>query len=245
MLRVLIIDDEQQAIQDLLGLLRFHNNIEVVGQAQNLKTAGQLIQNLKPQVVFLDIEVGRENSIQWLSSLSFIPFSIIFVTGHNAYAVEAFRFSAIDYLLKPVDPDQLDEAVSKLIPGSAIASSKLEVLQGNYEKKIPQRLILTDADNVYMVEVMDIIHCQASNNYTIFFMKNGKQLVISKSLKEYSELLESSGFFRIHKTHLINLKYFAKYHKQNGGMVVLADSTELPVAVRRKEALFDALQKLT
>lgn len=246
MIKAILVDDEAPCLKDIDELLKLYpNKIQVIGKANTLADAEDLIQLHRPDVVFLDIQVGSGNSISWLKTFGSIDFQIIFTTGYDRYAIDAFKFSAIDYLLKPIVPDELESAIDKLSSRSLPTSSSYQALQTNYNPEtLLEKLVLADADNIYLIEIKDIVRCEASNNYTIFFLEDEKKLLISKPLKEYAELLVKNKFFRIHKSHLINLNYFQKYDKREGGSVVLKNGLVLPLASRRRDELIQCIQQM-
>jgi two-component system LytT family response regulator len=173
---------------------------------------------------------------------------IVFITAHEQYAVKAFRFSALDYLLKPVDPEELQKVIRK-IKDSILKNdnfSHIDLLLENIRTKVDnfKRIALSTNDGIHLFEISDIIRCESDDNYTTFYIKNNKPVLISKTLKEYEELLKEHGFERIHQSHLINLAYLKSYIKKDGGYVVMADNTHLPISQRKKERLQEILKTI-
>ena len=170
----------------------------------------------------------------------------MFITAHERYAVKAFRFSALDFLLKPVDPDELQKVIQKIKAEieKNDSSSHIDLLLENIRKKVDnfKRIALSTSDGIHLFDVSDIIRCESEDNYTKFFIKNSKPILISKTLKEYEELLAEHGFERIHQSHLINLNYLKSYIKKDGGYVVMADDSHLPISQRKKERLQEILK---
>lgn len=242
--RAVIIDDEEKARTALRNLVgQYCKGLEVVGEAGNVASGLDLINRTNPDVVFLDVQMPDGTGFDLLGKIDNIRFKIIFVSAYDRFAIQAFRFSAIDYLQKPVEPEQLMLACSRLDAGDSRIeeiSSKLEVLlsnRSNFEK-----IALPTIDGIIFVRFRDICRCESDNNYTNIYLNSGKKIVVSKTLKEYEEMLTPFGFFRIHKSHLINLAYLQRYKKGEGGYVVMEDGSELEVSRRRKDDFLVALQ---
>ena len=245
MLRSIIIEDELQNLERLSNLLiSYCPNVEVLGNAANVKTSFNLIEHTKPDLIFLDIQLSDGTAFDLLNYFDRISFKIIFITAFQEFALKAFRFSALDYLLKPVDPEELVEAVSKA--QTQIESEvKLQVnnassLMANKEFK---KIVLKDFENIYLIKLSDISYCSADGNYTKFHLISDKPILISKPIKDYEAMLKDSGFFRIHRSFLINLDYFKRYEKSEGGKVILSNNTILPVALGRKNDLFENIDQ--
>jgi two-component system LytT family response regulator len=173
---------------------------------------------------------------------------IVFITAHEQYAIKAFRFSALDFLLKPVDPEELQKVVEKI---KTVLNQKenfehIDLLLENIRKKVDnfKRIALSTNDGIHLFEISDIIRCESEDNYTKFYIKNHKPVLISKTLKEYEELLTEHGFERIHQSHLINLTYLKSYIKKDGGYVVMSDNSNLPISQRKKDRLQELLKNL-
>lgn len=204
-----------------------------------------------PQVVFLDIQLNDGTGFDILEKLrqknGEIKTNIVFITAHEQYAIKAFRFSALDFLLKPVDPDDLQKVIAKI--NAEIEKnnsfSHIDLLLENIRKKVDnfKRIALSNSDGIHLFEVNDIIRCESEDNYTKFFIKNAKPVLISKTLKDYEELLSEHGFERIHQSHLINLNYLKSYIKKDGGYVIMQDDSHLPISQRKKERLQNILTK--
>ncbi len=249
MIKAIIIDDEENGRETLLfSLKEVCPEVEVVAQADSAISGLKAIEQHKPDLVFLDIEMPYGTGFDLLQNISKIDFEIIFTTAYDQYAIKAFKFSAIDYLLKPINLMELKSAVEKVQKRQAARESELkyELLKDNMEEKESSfhRIALPTNDGLEFMEIKDIIRLEASGNYTMFYMAGGKKIIVGKTLKEYEELLEEHNFFRTHKSHLINLQYLKKYIKGTGGIVVMSDDSEIEVAKRRKEAFLDKLAKI-
>lgn len=240
-MRTVIIDDEQKGRLTIQNLIKKYSPLlEVVGEADCVDKAIELIDREKPELVFLDIEMPDGTGFDVLTNIEYNDFHLIFCTAYDQYAVKAFRFSAIDYLLKPLDPDIFNIAVSKVLEEQkGDANTKIETLNANHSGF--KRLALSAAEGVTIVDVKDVIRCESSVNYTHFIISDGNKVLVSKTLKEFDEMLSQHGFFRVHKSHLVNLNHIKKYIKGEGGWVIMADDSKIEVSRRKKDALLKAL----
>lgn len=242
-MKALIIDDIAHMRDNLQVLLsQIAPEIQVVGMADGVKTGLAAILEHDPDLIFLDVEMNDGTGFDLLNLIPEPRFKVILVTGHEGYAIRAFRISAIDYLLKPIDPDDLIHALEKAKEQLPITQVQISTAQDQKNREKIQQLLLADADSIYLVQVDDIIRCQAEDNYTRFYLTDGRVLLISKTLKEYSDLLETQSFFRSHQSHLVNLHFFDHLDKRSGGYIVLKDGGQIPLAVRKKESLIQRLK---
>lgn len=253
MITALLIDDDQHLRQGMKSLLERHApEIRIIGEAESVKTGIEAIENWKPQVVFLDIHLNDGTGFDILEEVvktnGKLNSHIVFITAHEQYALKAFKFSALDYLLKPVDPEELKKSIVKIkeVLEKNTSFDHIDLLLENIRKKVDhfKRIALSTADGIHLFEISDIIRCESHDNYTQFFIKNHKPLLISKTLKEYEELLMEHGFERIHQSHLINLSYLKSYIKTDGGYVIMGDNAKLPIAQRKKERLQELIKAL-
>lgn len=248
-MRIIIIDDEDRARKGIADILRLSNSHrEVVAEAYDVKSGLEAINNHNPDLVLLDINMPDGTGFDLLKKIDHIDFKIIFITAYEEFAIQAFEFSAVDYLLKPVDPAKLIEALGKaqqLVDQEKI-SLKLNALFANLDNNTAEnkKLVLKTAENIYLVNTSDILRCESDGGYTRFFMMDGKKIMVSKNMKDYEELLNGLGFYRIHQSHLINLKYIDHYSKTEGGAVVMKDNSTLPVARRKKESFLKLLEMI-
>jgi len=243
MLRTVIIDDESKARNALKNILEKHcRPIEVVGEADCVRAGKALIESLKPDVVFLDVQMPDGTGFDLLEQLEEVNFKVIFASAFDKFAIQAFKFSAVDYLLKPVEAEELVKACSRLEEEKQYSeiNKKLEVLLSN--RNSFDKIALPSLEGITFVRIKEIIRCESDNNYTNIFLLNGQRIIVSKTLKEYDEMLTPFNFFRIHKSHLINIGFLQKYKKGEGGYVVMEDGAELEVSRRRKEDFLIALQ---
>lgn len=249
MLRAVIIDDIETIRRDNVMMIKTHcPNVSVIGQADSVESGVALVKQLSPDLVFLDVEMPDGTGFDLLQRLKPVTFKIIFITGYEDFATRAFRFSAIDYLLKPLRSTDLIEAVAKAEEslGSDILEARLNNLFANLERpKNLQKLLLKTMDKIYSVNVQDIVHCEADKNYTTFHFINAPSLVVSTNLKEYDNLLTPHQFFRSHKSHLINMAYFDHFVKSEGGnTIVMKNKATIPLSVRKKDEFLILLDSL-
>lgn len=253
MITAVLIDDDSNLRNGMKSLLnRYAPEIKILGEADSVKTGIKVMDSLKPQVVFLDIQLTDGTGFDILENLAQkngkSSSHIVFITAHEEYAIKAFRFSALDFLLKPVDPEELEKVIEKI--KSALEKNDnyahIDLLLENIRKKVDnfKRIALSTSDGIHLLEVSDIIRCESEDNYTKFYIKNGKPILISKTLKEYEELLAEHGFERIHQSHLINLSCLKSYIKKDGGYVIMADNSKLPISQRKKERLHELLKMI-
>lgn len=235
MMKVFVVEDEEKILAAALEMLA-DLDVQVLGHARNVEEAFNGIISKQPDLVLLDIELGNRSSLELLERFEEIPFKIVFTTAHQKYAFEAFRFSAIDYLLKPLSTAALREVVEKA--GSELAkdaSLSIQTLQYNLANEPDkQKLILKTQEKIHVLNIKDIIHCESDLSYTIFHTLVEK-IIVSKTLRHYDELLSKSGFYRIHKSHLINLQHVAKIHKPDGGEVEMSNGARIGISQRKKE----------
>ncbi|WP_379089993.1 LytR/AlgR family response regulator transcription factor [Pedobacter sp. UC225_65] len=239
MLKAAILDDEVKGSKLLSQKLAFfEDELQVVGIFNQPTKALNAIVELKPDVLFLDVEMPGMNGFQFLERLGSFDFEVIFTTAYDSYTLEALRLSAVDYLLKPIDEEELKTAIIRLRK-RVVEKSTYKTLKK--EKVNSNRLALTTAEGVYVVDRSNIIRVEAMSNYSVFILVDSKKIVVSKTLKEYEQLLDDEFFTRISRSVIINLSYVIKYRKGDGGTLELIDGSEVEVSAHRKEAL---LQKL-
>lgn len=240
-MRTLIVDDDPRGRQALKNFIsKFAPELELIDEADCVQAGIELIEKEKPELVFLDIQMPDGTGFDLLAQVMFNDFKLIFCTSFDQFAVKAFRFSAIDYILKPIDPDVFRAAVNKVLNSNQQSEKeKLDVLHQNSHEV--SRIALNAADGISIVKIEDIIRCESSVNYTKFFINNDANIMVTKTLKEYDELLTPLGFVRVHKSHLINVSFIKKYLKGEGGWVELSDGSKIEVSRRKKEVLLQTL----
>lgn len=243
-----LIDDEEAHRRGLRQLIElFFPEIDIAGEAGSLREAQEWLKNYAADVVFLDVMLGDGTGLELLKMLPLRPFQVVLVSAHNEFAVEAFRLSALDYLLKPIDADDLQEAIQRAKQQLERNQThlQLEILRENLEKLTLQnrKMVLRDADTIYVVTLSDIIYCRAEGSYTVFRLMDDQEILVSKNLGEYEKLLENAHFIRSHHSYIVNLNQIKKYDKTDGGQLIMLGGATVPVAVRRKEALLNAMSR--
>ena len=242
-MKAILIDDEDNARATLRAMLEeFFREIEIVGEASNPREAVQIIDEKKPELVFLDIQMQEGTGFDVLEALGNRNFQIIFVSAHKQHAFDSFRFDAADYLLKPVRIKDLRAAIAKAkdnLQASPELNDKAMIRHISLDQSKTQ-LIVPEVEGFSVVKLSEMVRCEGSRNYTDFFLLNGKKLTASKSLKEFEEVLGEHGFIRIHKSHIVNIYHVEKYVKGRGGELQMTDGILLPVSRERKDLLMEA-----
>ena len=245
MLKAIIIDDEPYCCEILAAMLESDcPDVTVVNISNNGLDGLLAIQQLSPDVVFLDVEMPKMNGFEMLEQLPSVNFHLIFTTSYDQYALKAFRFSAVDYLLKPIDRHELQKAVQKVEQRSVPPlPQQLEILMQriHHNGSSVNKIALPTMDGLQMVLIADIISCESDDNYTIFLLKNKKKVVVSSTLKEIEEILEEHHFIRVHRSYLVNLNEIEKYQKGEGGYLVMSDGSTVDVSRNKKEVLLKKL----
>lgn len=249
MLKLLLVDDEENAREAIKHMVKhFTQGFELVAACSNLPAAIKAITECNPDIVLLDIEIGENNAFTIFEHFPKPAFKIIFISAYQNYAIQAFRFSAVDYLLKPIDPTLLSEALNKSreIIDQEHLSYKIDSLLHNLSgtTKKSKKVVLKTANNIHVVELEDVMYCEAKRGYTTFHFADQTTIVVSNTLGEYEELFEEFDFIRIHQSYLLNINYIKRFEKNDGGAVVLKNNNSLPVATRKKDHLLSVLKKL-
>jgi two-component system LytT family response regulator len=218
--------------------------LDIIGQADSVSSGIEILKRTKPNIVLLDINLADGTGFDILKKLDQISFKIIFITAHEEYAVQAFKFSAVDYILKPIVAGELIDAVERASKAIQREDTELKLgaLFSNLEKI--KKIVLKTAESIHIINIKNIIRCEADVNYTTFYLENSEKLMVSKTLKEYAELLEPSGFFRTHQSHLVNLDHVLRFDKTEGGHLVMDDESIVPVSSRKRETLFSVFEKM-
>lgn len=244
MLNALLVDDEDACCEVLELLLKKHcPEVNVVASCHSVTEALAALETYKIGLVFLDIEMPHANGFELLQRLPVIDFDFIFTTSYDQYAIKAIRFSALDYLLKPIDREELQAAVQKALQRQhPPARQQLDVLLQQLQKPAKQQMALPTMEGLQMVAIDAIVSCSAKSNYTLLHFKDGQKLVVSKTLKEVEAVLASHRFLRVHHSHLVNLAEVKKYIRGEGGLLLMSDGSAVDVSRSRKEAVIGALQ---
>ncbi len=248
MIKALIVDDEQHCIDRLTNLLQqYHNStIQILSAVSSVKEGIKAIIEQQPDLIFLDVQIHDRTGFDLLRECGNINFKVIFTTAYDKFAIQAIRFSAIGYLLKPIDEDDLQEALNKL---QEISTEQTSLMAGVIENNLQQhakkkRLTIPTGNELLFLNIEDIIRCHSDVNYTTIFKNDKQKIVVAKTLKEFEELLSGQNFFRVHNSDLINLNYIKSYNKGKGGSVLLTDGTELEVSTRRKDEFLKKMSGL-
>jgi len=248
-IEAVIIDDEENNIDNLRQILQQNcPNVIIVDTAKNADEGYSIIVKHNPDLVFLDIEMPVKNGIDLLKSLPKHNFEIIFVTAFAKYGIQAVKFAAIDYLLKPINVDELKEAINRAEQKRAQKKQNLQLenlmqLLQQQQPKSEHRIALPTARETRFAKTEEIIRCESSNNYTTFYFITGEKLLVSKPIYEYEEILSDYHFIRCHQSHLVNRKYIKSWVKEDGGYLLLDDKTQIPVSRQKKETLKELLMK--
>ncbi len=249
MIKAVIIEDEVKGMNNLKNLLsKYCEQVEVVGEAVSIETGLKLLKDpaITPDVAFLDINLPDGLVFQLLNQLEEISFDIIFVTAYEKFAVKACQYSSIGFIIKPIDPDELKESVSRIRVGSVHKiNQRLEVFNQMYNNPNAfEKMSISALDGIYFINIKDIIRCEAEDNYTHIHLKSGERITASKTIKAYEEMLSGVNFYRVHKSHLINLNYMRKFVKGDGGYLVMIDGKKIEVSRRRRPAFMEQMRRL-
>ncbi|MEO8404212.1 MAG: LytTR family DNA-binding domain-containing protein [Chitinophagaceae bacterium] len=248
MIKAVIIDDEPINVTSLETLLKeYCPEVTVIGTASNSRVGATLIKESNPDLAFLDIEMPYGNAFDMLNELSPVNFEIIFVTAFNNYAINAIKYSALDYLLKPVNIEELQQAVEKAIHNlkSKNIDQKIDNFLSNLRtaQQVQHKMALPTLDGLIFLSVEDFVRLEANSNYTTIFLKDQKKAVIAKTLKEFENMLPTDNFSRIHNSHIVNHNYIKRYHRGRGGYLEMEDGTSIEVSVRKKDFFLSKFNK--
>ncbi|PLW97860.1 MAG: DNA-binding response regulator [Marinilabiliales bacterium] len=243
-IHAVIVDDEEKSVKALNNLLeKYVQHVNVDGVANCVKDAVSLIDDIKPELVFLDINMPDGIGFDVLEQVSFKDFEVIFVTAYESYALKAFEFSAIHYLLKPINYLELQKAISRFesIKVDSPFEDQISVFRETFNDK-PSKIILPTSDGLNMVDIDTIIRCEADSNYTLFFLADGSREIVSKSLNNFDKLLADLNFIRVHNKHLINLRHVKKYIKGKTGYVIMNDEEHVYVSDSKRKTFLESLK---
>ncbi|MBA3663467.1 MAG: response regulator transcription factor [Bacteroidetes bacterium] len=246
-MKTLIVEDEQKSRDMLAGIIQKNcPMLEIVGLANNVKEGVEMVKSLKPELIFLDISMPDGSGFDLLEQVQGHKFELIFATASDQYAIRAIKYSACDYLLKPIDIDELKEAVDKAMKKKAIAPPTMENLQFLIQQLKRsddnfQKITLPTGNAFEIVNIKDIIRCEADTSYTNFYLTDKRKLMVSAGLKHYEELLPEQDFIRVHHHHLINMNHVVRFLKEDGGYAVMSDGTKIEISRRKKDAFLERL----
>ena len=239
-LRTIVIDDEQNAVDFITSIIgEYCNELEVVGKANNVSEGVIVIEKEKPDLVLLDVEMPNGTGFDLLSHFPDKEFDVVFITAFNHYAIKAIKFSAVDYILKPINISEFTEAMARVVhkrsAGMSGDNEKFRVLMENLKTPTPSRLAIPTSDGMEYLNPREIIRIEADRSYSWFYLTGGRKILVSKNLKEFQDLLGDRYFFRCHNSCLINLKYVKKYVKTEGGYIEMLDGSQVPISRTRKD----------
>lgn len=241
----ILVDDIPAALKLLENdIQQKHPSISIIGKAKSVVEAAKLLRKQQPDILFLDIMLGDGTGFDILEIYPNLTSKIIFITASDEFAIKAFKFAAIDYVLKPYSDDDLANAIEKAKNKIKPDKEQLSVLQQsiNQPNKRPQKISLHTSDKIVVVNLDEIVRCKSDNNYTEFFMQSEQKIVVSKTLKYFADILKDYNFLRVHQSHLVNLQYVKEFRKSDGGYLVLNDKQTIPVSVRKRSEVIEALQ---
>lgn len=248
MIRTVVVEDEKKSREVILSLIQKHcPELQVVGEADSVGKAVEVIKKEKPELVFMDIQLADGTGFDILEQVQGIDFYLIFATAFDQYAIKAIKYSAIDYLLKPIDGDEMKGAVKKVIEKKSSNSNldNLRFLLSNLKKGEDEfsRITLPTGNAYEIVNIKDIIRCEASESYTYFFLVGKRKFLVTQGLKHYEDILPSESFIRVHHSHLINMNHVIRYLKEDGGYAVMSDDSRIEISRRKREAFLERLNK--
>lgn len=244
MLKAVMIDDDESNLSSLTEKLNKHcPQVEIIARCTNAAEGVQAIDNLKPDIVFLDIEMPVMNGFVMLQQLSYRDFELIFVTAYDHYAIKAIRYSALDYLVKPVEVEELKNAVAKVAENYSRKDKglQLELLLEYLDKKRPKRITIPTSDGLQFIDLENIIYLEASNNYTNVYLANQQKYLVTRTLKDFEQILPAETFLRIHHSTIINRDFIEKYIRGEGGQVMMRNGIVLDVSKRKKIEFLEAI----
>lgn len=249
MIKSIIVEDEKHSRETLRGMLdRYCKNVSILAEAESYRGGLEAIRVHQPDVVFLDIQMPDGSGFRMLEELDEINFEIIFTTAFDQFAIKAIKYAALDYLLKPIDPDELVRAVKKVEDkiSHRQVNQNIQVLLDNIKSREaePHKIVLSTSEKIHIIETDQIIRCESDNYYTNFFLVDGKKILVSKTLKENEQLLSDHNFIRPHKSHLVNIKYIKGFLRSDGGYIELTDGSRIPVSRRKREQIIEVITHL-
>lgn len=249
MIKAVIIDDEpamQQVNSQLLS--EYFPAIKLAGIADSIEEGAKLILKESPDLVLLDIELKDGTGFQLLHKLKPYDFKVVFITGFHSFAIKAIKFSALDYIVKPVNETEFQQAIQRaveLIEKNENSDAQLNVLMTSLQNENKsKKLVLRTAESLHVVDVADIYYCKSDNSYTTFYFRDNEKILVSKSLKDYENLLSDYGFYRAHQSYLVNLNHIKKVDKSDGGFIIMKNKKEVPVSMRQMKKLISLLSQL-
>ncbi|MCB0836973.1 MAG: response regulator transcription factor [Bacteroidetes bacterium] len=248
-MKLVLIDNESSIHEVLRNMLSLYcPRVQIIGEAFGVAEGLALLSDTQPDCVFLDVEMDDGTGMDLLKQVSDRDFEVVFITAYDHYALDAFRFSALDFLLKPIDPDELMRAVEKVekTVSKSRLSERISILENNLQtiSSDSQKIVLKDTESIHILKISQILYCQAEGSYTHFHIDDGRNILVSRNLKEYEKLLKPHRFFRSHHSYLVNINQIIRFDRSEGGILVMTNKAHLPVSNRRKDQLMDILNHL-
>jgi two-component system LytT family response regulator len=247
MKKILIIDDEKPTRDFIRHILEsFKVNAQIFTDGENVETGIKAIEEIQPDLVLLDIQMPDGNGFDVLTRAQYKKFEVIFITAFQEFAIQAIKFSALDYILKPIDMEELQIAVNKALDSihQKTSESQFQALQNNIQPSQKRKIVLKTLESIHILDIENIIRCEADKNYTSFYLMDGKRILVSKTLKDYDLLLTGHNFFRVQQSHLININFIERYDKHDGGYVVMKDGASVPLSPAKKDQFFQLIENL-
>ncbi|MDZ7740502.1 MAG: LytTR family DNA-binding domain-containing protein [Bacteroidota bacterium] len=249
MIKAVIIDDESDAVDFIASIIEeYCKDVELLGSANSAREGAELIREKQPELVFLDVEMPHGTGFDLLENFPEKNFDVIFITAYNHYAIQAIKYSAVDYILKPINIEELVQAVEKLKENRFIPRDRemnYDALLQNLKTGAPSKLAIPTSEGVEFLNTRDIVRIEADRSYSWFYLKGGKKILVSRNLKEYQEMLDDRYFFRAHNSHLINLDYVKKYVRQYGGSIVMEDGSSVPISRTKKDVFMKKIAQFS
>jgi len=243
-MQAIIIDDLPLAIASLRQDLEdYCPDIEVIATADGVIEGSKLLRKIKPDLLFLDVQMGDGDGFDLLDIIDTSAFPVIFTTASEDYAIKAFQYAAVDYLLKPMDPELLVQAVEKAKLKPQLSDQQKNIIKNNAGDTRAREIALNTQEEIRVVALADIIRCTSMDNYTQFFITDGSKVLVTKTLKQYERMLPEEMFLRVHQSHLVNISKIQSYIKTEGGYLLLKNGEHIPVSVRKKPMVMDLLLK--
>ena len=241
-IKAVIIDDEEDARQMLQLLLKKDPSVEIIGEAASVKEGVALIETSNPMLVLLDIELTDGTGFDLLNHFSEAEFQVVFITAYDEFAIKAFKYNAIDYLLKPINPLELAKVIYKAKKGvQPNWAKRIDALLSTVKEKKIEKILLGTSEGINVIKLSEISHIEAEGSYCNIFLIHKERLIVSKNMKELESLLDSKTFFRTHQSYIVNLNFVKKILKDEGGLVLLQDNSKVPISRRRKESFLKNL----
>jgi len=248
-LKAIIVDDEHDAVSFISSIIsEYCDNIDVIGTANSAKEGIKIIRDQVPDIVFLDVEMPHGSGFDLLANFPRKTFDVIFITAFNHYAIKAIKFSAVDYILKPININEFLEAVKKVEESRVNklnTDHNFEALFENLRSNLPSKLAIPTSDGMEYLNTKEIIRIEADRSYSRFFLNDGRKYLVSRNLKEYQELLSDRNFFRTHNSHLINLDHVKKYYRHDGGYVEMIDGSTVAISRNKKDLFLLQMARMT